>query len=614
MKNKQFNESEKIEDILLKQCTDRRLLSNVPDVTKQRTNKDRRNSGSSQKKRKKHVINTTLAEHEGIRYEMECEVSVICYLKGKKKKFTANSKNISTSGILLNVDEESKGFMEKAKKIKLKFKIQPGTMPEGYEMKVVTYAFLKRTIADEDSGSYLIGLSFKKPLPEYAYKRVGRSLRRIAIVSLIVLTVAVVLLRVGSVIYFRFNTFIYIYSIITATYLLSRYFFAAFYKPVPVNEEYTPGVSIIIPCFNEEEWIHRTILGCINQDYPPEKLEVIVVDDCSNDNSYEKAKSFIEELYKDNGRYDVKNRLTLIKQPENKGKREALAVGAKLAKHELIVFVDSDSFLDPNAIMNVVQPFQDPKMGGVTGRTDVANTYTNALTKMQSVRYYIAFRILKAAEAYFDAVTCLSGPISCYRKDLVLENLDRWLNQGFLGRSATFGDDRAMTNFILRNHRTFYQDTAICYTIVPNDHKTFLKQQMRWKRSWLRESFIAGSFMWRKEPLMALSFYMGFVIPLAAPVIVIHNLVYVPIVYRTFPLTFLLGLFIMAMLMSVTQMLLRRSRTWIYGVWFCLYYVLILMWQMPIAWFTFGKTTWGTRMTQADIEASRSILWAGVSE
>ena len=54
---------------------------------------------------------------------------------------------------------------------------------------------------------------------------------------------------------------------------------------------------------------------------------------------------------------------------------------------------------------------------------------------------------------------------------------------------------------------------------------------------------------------MALSFYMGFIIPLAAPVIVIHNLIYVPIVYGVFPLTFVLGLFIMAMLMSVTQML-----------------------------------------------------------
>ena len=171
-----------------------------------------------------------------------------------------------------------------------------------------------------------------------------------------------------------------------------------------------------------------------------------------------------------------------------------------MAKGELVVFVDSDSFLDPYAIVNLVQPFQDPKMGGVAGRTDVANTYTNALTRMQSVRYYIAFRIMKASEALFDSVTCLSGPLSCYRRELVLSHREEWLNQRFLGHKATFGDDRAMTNFVLKNHRTFYQDTAVCSTIVPNKQRVFLKQQMRWKRSWLRESLMAGTFMWRKEP------------------------------------------------------------------------------------------------------------------
>ena len=68
-----------------------------------------------------------------------------------------------------------------------------------------------------------------------------------------------------------------------------------------------------------------------------------------------------------------------------------------------------------------MQPFQDPKMGGVAGRTEVENKFTNALTKLQTVRYYIAFRIMKAAEAWFDTVTCLSGPLACYRKELILK-------------------------------------------------------------------------------------------------------------------------------------------------------------------------------------------------
>lgn len=221
---------------------------------------------------------------------------------------------------------------------------------------------------------------------------------------------------------------------------------------------------------------------------------------------------------------------------------------------------------------------------------------------MQSVRYYIAFRVMKAAEGLFDAVTCLSGPLSCYRKDIIMKHKDDWLNQSFLGQKATFGDDRAMTNFVLRHHRTTYQDTAVCSTIVPNQYKTFLKQQMRWKRSWLRESLMAGKYMWRKEPFAAVTFYMGLIVPIIAPVVVVYNLIYVPITQHIFPTAFLVGILLMSMMMSMAQMFLRKSTTWIFGMLFCLYYECVLLWQMPIAWFTFWKSTWGTRMTPEDIK------------
>ena len=329
-----------------------------------------------------------------------------------------------------------------------------------------------------------------------------------------------------------------------------------------------------------------------------------MVDDRSTDRSVEKIKEIVERLKNsEDEQYHTGERISYIVQPRNAGKREALAAGLKAAKHEYVVFVDSDSFLDPFAVRNLVQPFKDPKMGGVTGRTDVANTYTNSLTKLQSVRYYIAFRIMKAAESYFDCVTCLSGPLSCYKKELVMENLDSWLNQRFLGQKATFGDDRSLTNLMLRNHRTYYQDTAVCSTIVPNDNKVFLKQQMRWKRSWLRESFTAGTFIWKKQPFAAVFFYVGLFVPILAPVVVLYNLVYVPITTYAFPTTFMVGMIMMAMMMSAAQMLLRKSTTWIFGFLFCMYYEAVLLWQMPIAIVTFWKSTWGTRMTTNDVEA-----------
>lgn len=100
---------------------------------------------------------------------------------------------------------------------------------------------------------------------------------------------------------------------------------------------------------------------------------------------------------------------------------------------------------------------------------------------------------------------------------------------------------------------------------------------------------------------MSLSFYMGLLVPIAAPIIVIYNLIYVPIIHRVFPTTFIVGMFMMASLMSMAQLFLRRSTTWIFGIWFCVYYEAVLLWQMPVAWFTFWKSTWGTRMTPADL-------------
>lgn len=598
VKQNDASNTKEIQDVLLTQSHDRRLLNRVPLPDAGRKNTDRRKTAAANKGDGFAAYETEM--YLGLRYSVDYPVLITCKGVGGIRAMQAKAVNISSSGILLKLFEEDAAALSRTDKVNLKFEILPGTMPEGYEMKVNIAAHLVRTFTS-DKGDVQCGLQFEETLAEYSNKHKGRYMLSLAAFWLFMVSLVVILMRSESVLYFKFNKTLYLYSIITAIFLLSRYLFAMFYKPVPVDRTFTPSVSIIIPCFNEVKWIQRTILGCLNQDYPVDKLEVIVVDDCSTDGSREKIKEIVEKLHS-NDKYQVEDRLRYFLQPVNKGKREVMAVGAKVAKHDLLVFVDSDSFLEPFAIINLVQPFKDSDMGGVSGRTDIANTYTNALTKMQAVRYYIAFRIMKAAEGFFDAVTCLSGPLSCYRKDLVLENMDAWLNQKFMGQRATFGDDRSMTNFILRHHRTTYQDSAVCNTIVPNEYSVFLKQQMRWKRSWLRESLIAARFMWKKEPFMALSFYMGLLVPMVAPMVVLYNLIYVPLIHRVFPTAFLVGMMMMALMMSFAQLLLRKSSTWLYGIWFCLYYEFVLLWQMPVAWVTFWKSTWGTRMTPADVE------------
>ena len=591
------------QEILFEEKQDRRLLSHVPDATGKRSNYSRR--GAVDTLRTEDYTQYEQDAKNGQRYLVDYPVTIHL---SNASIMEAHAVDISTTGILVQIPTADGQEPSFDKDVKLTFEIVPGSLPEGYEMKVKKLPALVARKFRKDTGEILFGIEFKTTLAEYAAKNRRDYRLWTATFFLAVIAFIIVLMRAESVIYFKFNRWLYLYSIIAAMFLLTRYLFATFYRPVRIDPNYTPGVSIIIPCFEEEEWIQRTVHSCINQDYPVDKLEVIVVDDCSKDRSAERVEEIIAKLKEaDTGdhAYRVAERIRFFRQSANLGKRDAMARGAREAKHELLVFVDSDSFLDPFAIRNIVQPFKDKEMGGVSGRTDVANTYTNALTKMQAVRYSIAFRIMKAAEGYFDAATCLSGPLSCYRRDLVLKYMDAWLNQRFLGQKATFGDDRSMTNFILRHNRTTYQDSAVCMTIVPRSYKVFLRQQMRWKRSWLRESLIASRFMWKKEPFMALSFYMGVLVPIAAPVIVLYNLIYVPIMHRVFPTNFIIGMLMMSLLMSMAQLFIRRSTTWIYALWFCLYYEAVLLWQMPVAWVTFWKTTWGTRMTAADVEEQK---------
>lgn len=591
------------QEILFEEKQDRRLLSHVPDATGKRSNYSRR--GAVDTLRTEDYAQYEQDAKSGQRYLVDYPVTIHL---SNGSVMEARAVDISTTGILVQIPTADGQEPSFDKDVKLTFEIVPGSLPEGYEMKVKKLPALVARKFRKDTGEILFGIEFKTTLAEYAAKNRRDYRLWTATFFLAVISFIIVLMRAESVIYFKFNRWLYLYSIIAAMFLLTRYLFATFYRPVRIDPNYTPGVSIIIPCFEEEEWIQRTVHSCINQDYPVDKLEVIVVDDCSKDRSAERVEEIIAKLKEaDTGdhAYRVAERIRFFRQSANLGKRDAMARGAREARHELLVFVDSDSFLDPFAVRNIVQPFKDKEMGGVSGRTDVANTYTNALTKMQAVRYSIAFRVMKAAEGYFDAATCLSGPLSCYRRDLVLKYMDSWLNQRFLGQKATFGDDRSMTNFILRHNRTTYQDSAVCMTIVPRSYKVFLRQQMRWKRSWLRESLIASRFMWKKEPFMALSFYMGVLVPIAAPVIVLYNLIYVPIMHRVFPTNFIIGMLMMSLLMSMAQLFIRRSTTWIYALWFCLYYEAVLLWQMPVAWVTFWKTTWGTRMTAADVEEQK---------
>lgn len=266
---------------------DRRLLPYVPDVTGRRTNADRRQASERDKIRRDQDYGKYIESAEaGRRFKVKIPVRLTYKVEGKKKVLRGTCMDISSTGMLFIADDE-KALTDMPKEGQLSFEIRPGDMPEGYEMKVKGLSAEVVRSFDKE-GRLALGLHFKKSLVQYYQSKRGKYLIAVSAFLLLCISLVILLMRSESVIYFRFNKFLYLYSIITAGFLLTRYFFAIFYKPVPVDIHFTPGVSIIVPCFNEETWIQRTVLSCMNQDYPPEKLQVIVVDDCSTDEAAEK--------------------------------------------------------------------------------------------------------------------------------------------------------------------------------------------------------------------------------------------------------------------------------------------------------------------------------------
>ncbi len=399
----------------------------------------------------------------------------------------------------------------------------------------------------------------------------------------------IIMIKVASWDTFVNHPFFGFYSLLVAVYILSRFTLSHFHTTVAVDKTYTPTISFVVPAKNEGDNIARTLrcFGKIN--YPPHLIEVIAINDGSTDNTLEEMRLVAEELGPNIKRFDV------VDWQVNKGKREGMAAGVKMAKGEIIVFVDSDSFIDKDCVRHLVKYFTNPEVGAVSGHTDVYNMEDNLLTRMQAVRYYVSFRVYKAAESVFGLVTCCPGCCSAYRKAYLDEFLDEWLNQKFLGKQCTFGDDRSLTNYVIRKYKTVYSAEARAETVVPNTFTKYLKQQQRWKKSWIRETIIAGSFMWKKNILAAFFFYSYIFLALASPFVFIRAVFWNPVMYHTLPLVYLSGLFLMLLLHGIYYRIEVGQRSWFMAVAAFWFHTVILIWQLPWAAMTIVDTRWGTR-------------------
>jgi hyaluronan synthase len=243
------------------------------------------------------------------------------------------------------------------------------------------------------------------------------------------------------------------------------------------------NVSGIITCRNEDPVSFAKCLESIlNSTRPPNSLTIL--DDASDSPGCRRiARAFIPAFRARGVDYDV------IVFRENLGKREGLAAGFQRTwDADVYLCIDSDTVLHREAIANALRPFGRRKVQATTGAVFAANRATNLLTRLIDLRYCYAFLGERAAYSVLGSVLCACGSLALYRGTTVRKYLEDFLSQRFLGLPCTYGDDRRLTYYCLREGQVRLAPDALAWTLVPVNMKHFVRQQLRWSKSFFRES------------------------------------------------------------------------------------------------------------------------------
>ena len=380
---------------------------------------------------------------------------------------------------------------------------------------------------------------------------------------------------------------------LTASMYLLVYSFMAFgylwyrYVPILIEDKKTKGnykgkVSVIIPFYNEEpELLYKTIrsaLLCKGDN------EIIVVDDGSTDKY---CYNMVREM-------QISMPIKIFRYEKNKGKRYAQCVGFKKATGDIIMTLDSDTILQEFAIVHLIKPFSKKSVGATTGQLEALNEKKNFLTRLISARYWNAFNFERKSQGALGVLICCSGPISAYRKQVIDEIMPEYQNQEFMGKKCTYGDDRHLTTLMLKyNKEIVYVKEAKGYTEVPDNYKQFIKQQIRWKKSWLRENYLVSKFMFKKGfnlpfEIILTTFITFFSLP--ARILLIIALILNPMYIFT-------AIFIITLMAGLHSLyaLFYKPKHFIYSVMYGFIHAFIVYWLVYIAIFRFKDTGWGTR-------------------
>lgn len=227
----------------------------------------------------------------------------------------------------------------------------------------------------------------------------------------------------------------------------------------------TPRVSVIVPCWNEEQTIAGTIDSLLKLDYPASLLEIIVVDDGSTD----KTPTILRD-------YALKNSQVTVLTKENGGKHTALNLGIQHATGDIIGCLDADSFVNPEALHEILKYFEDPKTMAVTPAVRIWQPRT-VLELTQQIEYEMGI-FLRKIFAMLGALTVTPGPFSFFRKQVFKEL------GGYRHAHNTEDMEYAMRMQYAR-YPIVNAHTAHVYTNAPKTFHALYRQRLRWTYGFL---------------------------------------------------------------------------------------------------------------------------------
>ncbi|MFG6621232.1 glycosyltransferase [Sulfitobacter sp. 1A05707] len=277
-------------------------------------------------------------------------------------------------------------------------------------------------------------------------------------------------------------------------------FFAAQRRPhIAAPTEQEPSVTIVIPAYNEERVIEECIRKALCTDYSD--FDIIVVDDGSTDDTYLKAASFAYHPL-----------VTVLKQP-NRGKAGALNAALDEAQSDVLICIDADSQIAPDAVKLLAAHFTDPKVGAVAGKVVVGNR-KNLLTRLQALEYVTSQAVERRAKEHLNAITVVPGAIGAWRATALME--------AGIFSTETLTEDADMTMSVIRSeYQVLYEPRAIAKTEAPTTLRALMTQRLRWSLGMMQAGWkhLGATAERRNLGLVALPdlAIFGYLMPLIAP-------------------------------------------------------------------------------------------------